>query len=70
MGDDMGIPAERVRRIIREEIVLEAAHRFRATLEPEEWDPERSHEKERELRPDNFGIGSDGRMVLLNSSIF
>ena len=25
---------------------------------------------ERELRPDNFGIGSDGRLVLLDSSIF
>ena len=36
----MGIPIGKVRRIIREEIVLEAARRFRASLVPGEWDPD------------------------------
>ena len=56
----MGLPAGKVRRIIREEILLEAARRFRASLVPGEWDPEHGAAEElQDLETKYFGKDTD-----------
>jgi len=45
-----------IRRIIRQEIILEAARRLRASLVPGEWDPARGAAEElQDLERQHFG---------------
>lgn len=61
----MGIPAGRVRRIIREEILLETMRRFPGKLVPGVWDPELGDEEERgALEKKYFGKDTDALTAL------
>ena len=56
----MRISEDRIRRIIRREIVLETMRRFRASLVPGEWDPALGDEEERgALEKKYFGKDAD-----------
>jgi len=61
----MRISEDRIRRIIRREIVLETMRRRRASLVPGEWDPELGDEEERAaLEKKYFGKDADALAAL------
>ena len=61
----MGIPVGRVRRIIREEILLETMRRFPGKLVPGVWDPARGNREELEdLERQHFG-GDESALTAL-----
>jgi hypothetical protein len=61
----MRISEDRIKRIIRQEIVLETMRRFRASLVPGEWDPELGDEEERAaLEKKYFGKDADALTAL------
>jgi hypothetical protein len=61
----MRISEDRIRRIIRREIVLETMRRFRASLVPGEWDPELGDEEEQAaLEKKYFGKDADALAAL------
>lgn len=61
----MGLPAGRIRRIIREEILLETIRRFPGKLVPGVWDPARGNREELEdLERQHFG-GDESSLTAL-----
>ena len=56
----MRISEDRIRSIIRREIILETMRRFRASLVPGEWDPEHGAAEElQDLETKYFGKDTD-----------
>jgi hypothetical protein len=59
-----------IRRIIRQEIILEAARRLRASLVPGEWDPELGDKEElQDLERQHFG-GGESSLTALAQALF